>query len=630
MRPETQALLDHAAANGGEIDNIHDHPVEAVGEAHALGLLDWPADDAMELAVRVKPLPSHTVTVTDAQSGEQRRVPLTPSHVQSGFPGEQAVLRAPTSGERLKGMSQSLIDWIAAQPLAKAVEQTLGSQSPIAQLRDAYREPGGLETLSYNPANVIAAMSVADGAALKMTDFPAAARPSQVYKQIVAHGGYTVHPTTGAVVAPGVDGPTMVGKFPNALGRTLIVPRAQFSPDTVKKFYRVNQDVFAADPTAYMGGWIDSETHMVHLDVSVGRDDARKAVKFAEFSNPGTTRGGKPTGVVRTPDGSWPQAQRAVWSPLTGDTPVGNLSEFVQSPEFQSRLHLMAQTGRELMKEANWWDLHGGPVERVYGKEGIEPMAGYIAASSPQNATDVNARIASEYMRRHLAGEPPVQPKWTAPKTTVGLEEGGPRRGRPMPMAATHGPNVERVRAGHGDTLHWDKVNDMRRALMGDKDVAVIDRHYAKLAEAPERGIFTDTIPNRVPGSMERGQRSPYADIENAVRTAAQQAGVSVADYSAWVWEGIRHTIKHSGKLFWQAHRASAIPDTVGGFNGIIEQMIAEKAKALKVPQAKFEQMLRAGHADLLSAVLATAMAAEAAASAPAAPPASPIPPGGE
>lgn len=62
--------------------------------------------------------------------------------------------------------------------------------------------------------------------------------------------------------------------------------------------------------------------------------------------------------------------------------------------------------------------------------------------------------------------------------------------------------------------------------------------------------------------------------------------------------------------------------------------MITEKAKALKVPQEKFEQMLRAGHAELLSAALATAMAAEARRaahpSAGAAPVVSPTPPGDE
>lgn len=137
MRPETQALLDHAAANGGEIDNIHDFPVDAVGEANALGLLDWPADDAMELAVRVKPMPSHVPEPTPA-----------PSHVPNTA---MPFLRAPSSVESLKGPMQDAVEWFAKQPLAQAVEQTIGSASPIAALRDAYRTPGGLERLSYDP-----------------------------------------------------------------------------------------------------------------------------------------------------------------------------------------------------------------------------------------------------------------------------------------------------------------------------------------------------------------------------------------------------------------------------------------------------------------------------------------------
>jgi hypothetical protein len=196
-------------------------------------------------------------------------------------------------------------------------------------------------------------------------------------------------------------------------------------------------------------------------------------------------------------------------------------------------------------------------------------------------------------------------------KGEVAGEGFAPKAGAAFPNEGTYAPNAERVRAGTPEKVVDDKVNDMFHALMG-KLVGVFDRHWAKIAEKPEAGIYADTVQNRLAGSMTSGQVEAYPLVENAVRTAAKNANVDISKYSAWVWEGIRDTIRKTGKLYGQEHRASAIPDTTTGFNEIFEQLVAAKAKHLGVTVEKLEQMLRSGNAELLAALLATPVGAAA------------------
>ena len=188
-----------------------------------------------------------------------------------------------------------------------------------------------------------------------------------------------------------------------------------------------------------------------------------------------------------------------------------------------------------------------------------------------------------------------------------------------MPAPNTWGNNADLIMAGRGIEIGQDKVNDMRRALLGDLDVAVVDRHYAKLAEDPvgagvnpKLGIYTSTAPNRIETSMKTGKIENYPVIENRVRTGAERAGVPLAQYSAWVWEGIRDTIRKTGRLYGQPHRASAIPETTTGFNEVFEDLVKMKAQHLGLSVAELERRLRAGNAELLGAVLSTGAGAAA------------------
>ncbi|MEQ1726747.1 MAG: hypothetical protein ABL982_00085 [Vicinamibacterales bacterium] len=541
-----------------------------------------------------------------------------------------ATMRAATMRERVTDKVADVRDaftrGIGSHPVVRAAQAVTGADIPDPNavpptLRgEALPVPGPAALLkragkTLTPAAAkLAAKKAATAEADRafVSALPKTASPSAVVAATKTHGGYTVHPGTGELVAPGTKGAVMVGRFPNSNPRTMEVSLETFGPADVRKFYAKNRDVFAKDPDAHLGAWVDTESGKAYLDVSSRKPDVRAATKFGELQ--------KQVGVQRdAATGELPKAQKAVWDATSGnELPVGNLHEFVKSPEFQQRLDEMSRAGNKAMGGdfKNWWDITKGPLARVYGKDRIDEVAGMLASTSPRNGPVSNMQMASELLRRVIKGEPVKQPNWRAPATAMGDQTavGGfsPKPGAKFPNEGTYGGNAERVATGQGARITSDKVNDMRRALLGDEDVAVIDRHYAKVAEDPARGIFTDVKANRVTGSMQTGKREAYPDIENAVRTASKRAGVPLANYSAWVWEGIRDTIRQTGKLFGQSHRASAIPETTTGFNEIFEELVSKKAKHLGVTVQELERRLKSGDAELLGVLLSSGAGATA------------------
>jgi hypothetical protein len=453
-----------------------------------------------------------------------------------------------------------------------------------------------------------------------------------VADRIRADGGITIHPFTGDQVTAGMN-VAMVGEFPNQSGLTDIIPLDKFSANDVKKFYAKHGALFAKDKEAFLGGWVSDGK--VYLDVSRRKPDVRSATKFGELENPGFkmkrdlkqgTATVTPTGVERTPEGTWPRAQEAVFDAATGEMPpVGNLSEFLQGDVFRQRVQEMFEEGQGAMQKAGrgpWWDITKGPLAMTYGQSQVgghnpmEVVSGMIASTSPQNAPAANMQLASELIRRAIKGEPIRQPAFRAPSSAMGpVEPAGfsPGPGMAMPGTNTWANNAEKVVAGRNDLLQQDKVQDMYRALMGEPDVAVVDRHFAKIAEDPASGVYTAAAPNKVEGSMDTWQRSAYADIENALRDASRNSGMTLSDYSATVWEGIRSRIKNTGELFGQQHGAGRIPETVGGFNEIFEDLLARKASHLGIDINEMVRRLAAGDAELLTALLATGAGAGAA-----------------
>ena len=530
------------------------------------------------------------------------------------------------------GLGKKLAGEAAEALVTKAAKAV--KAKPVTQI-----EGGGFEKFKETARRGFQFQPIDDAAKARLTSFKPgekfsfakltpSARPKKIYDSIVAPGsnGYSVHPGTGQLVEGGKPGPRMVGIFPNSSNKTAVIPLADFKPRDVEKFMLNNRAEFAKDQTLFIGGWqskIDGVPH-VFLDVVKPADTSRMATKIGELQNPGgKIRAGKVmpkqnTGIVRKPDGTWPKGQNAIFEPERfdpandnyGEAPVGNHAEFVGSEDFQDRVKEMAGVGRVLMKDGNWWDIRGGPMEEVYGPDMMEKVAGYTASTSPQNPPRPNLRMASELIRRDIKGEPVHDPNWVAPADAMG-EGFSPGPGMPMPAPDTWKNNATKVREGRPETMFDDKVNDMFHAMIG-KLVGVYDRHWAKLAEDPARGIYTDNVINKISGSMKSGVLEAYPLIENAVRTAAKRAGVDVAKYSAWAWEGIRHTIKTTGELYGQKHSAGAIPEGNEGFNEIFAQLLGEKAAHMKISVPELKARLRSGDASLLTALLATPVGAAA------------------
>jgi hypothetical protein len=435
---------------------------------------------------------------------------------------------------------------------------------------------------------------------------------TDIHDRTLVLPGTTTYPLSGRVELP-FEGNTgvMMGKYSNQSGNTKAIPLADFTPKDVKAYLEQHADTFAQHPDLALGTWIDTDASgkkIVYLDVAQKHETPRQAVMNAVQQS-------QPKGSAVRKGGKWEMPQIAGFNLADAENvPVGNLAEFLNSPEFQQRLDEMYQKGVPVMNGKEWWNLYGGPLERVYGKERVAPLAAMLASTSPASAPVHNLRAASEYLRRLIKNEPILQEGFRIPETAVGhlktsmgaMTPGDFNApGTRMPMETTRGPNLQRAAAGDYAGLQKDKVNDMFHALTGH-DVGVYDRRYAKLAEDWPRGIYVDATKDKVPGTMGSKSVSPYALIENAVRTGAKRHNMPLGRFSAYVWEGIGDTIKKTGQLYGMKHPSHTIPDASQGFAGIFEAMIAEKAKAWGITVAEMEKRLRNGDAELLTALLGT------------------------
>jgi len=461
---------------------------------------------------------------------------------------------------------------VVGAPVALASKMARGAAKGASAIADA------LKAKKLNPAKV-----------------PMPARPATVVKTVQRDGGITINPYTGEMPTSGV----MVGRYANMDNRTVTVPANKFNQAVVSKFYLDNQKELAK-PGRYVGIWNDTSSNQVYLDVAQRFTGAkagkpvnpalarRQAVKFGEAQAPN----------LQQPD----LGQKAVYDIGGGATvPVGNVVQFSQSPEFQQRMDDMFAVGSEVMEQAGskpWWSLKGGRMERVYGEEQLPTVAGYVAATSPATDPVENVKRASEYMRREIKGEPVIQPDYRRPDTAMG------RPGKQIGLEAGLRPNLLKVREGRPQEIRKDKVNDMFHALMGE-DVGVYDRHWAKLVEDPARGIYAENAPNVISGAMD-GAPELYAWIDNAVRDGAKRQNLPVSEYSARIWEGIRETIRSKGELYGTKYRAEAIPEYSGGIDDVFGALVKAKAKHLKISVEEMERRLKAGDAELLSALLAT------------------------
>ena len=391
-----------------------------------------------------------------------------------------------------------------------------------------------------------------------------------------APAGYTVHMGTGEVPTTGV----MMGKYGNEDPRTLVTANKLGRSD-IESTVNTNRKALTR-PENYLGAWTDPDTSISYLEPSQRFDpsEVRQATKYGER-----------TGQIVGYDIESAQ-----------NVPVGQWTDYVQGPEFAGRMDEMARLGNTYLQQHptnEWWDIHGTSLERVYGRENLDKVAGYTASTAPQNQPTPNLREASEYLRRDLAGEPVYQPDWRTGEqgSLLNTTRNPDKR---LGMDASRRANVLRVEAGNTAGLTSNKVNSQARAMLGDENAVVLDRHWARLGEDPSQGVFTHTSEGVVPPG------EPYELMESQVAAAAQRAGRSPRDYSADVWTGIREQIKNNNELYGVKYRAGSIQGESKGYADIFEDLVKEKAEKLGMTVQALEQKLRSGDANLLSLMLAS------------------------
>jgi len=402
----------------------------------------------------------------------------------------------------------------------------------------------------------------------------------QAIMEATERGGYSVNLPTGSLPSEGL----MMGKYSNIDPRNVVLEGDQpISESVIQSFVQKNLPALQRQEN-YLGTWRDPETGKTYMDVSrrFSPTEVRQATKFGERTG-----------------------QLAGYNVGKGESfPVGNWENFVNSPEFFDRMREMEKVGRDyLNKHASkeWWDMHGSSFERVYGPQSLTQLAGFIASTAPMSKPRENLQTMSEYMRRFIKQEPIVQPDWRVPAGQMTRKE-GTQIGNETGRAA----NLRKSEKGQLNDLLQDKVREEAMALMGDQSAVVLDRHWARLAEDPVRGIFTAAQE----GIIEPGKA--YQILKSSVTKAAQEAGRSPRDFSADVWTGIRETIKNKSELFGQKYKGSAIGGESKSYADQFDDLISDKAKFLGITVKEMEDRLRKGDATLLSVMLFTPIGAAA------------------
>ena len=416
--------------------------------------------------------------------------------------------------------------------------------------------------------------------AQKLLETSEATAPQAIMEATEKRGGYSVNLPTGSVPSEGL----MMGKYSNIDPRNVVLgPDQPISESAIQGFVQKNLPSLQREEN-YLGTWKEPEAGKTYMDVSRRflPTEVRQATKFGERTG-----------------------QLAGYNVGKGESfPVGNWENFVNSPEFFDRMREMEKVGRDYLNKyasKEWWDIEGSSFERVYGPNSLTQLAGFIASTAPMSKPRENLQTMSEYMRRLIKQEPIVQPDWRVPAGQMTRKE-GTQIGNETGRAA----NLRKSEKGQLNDLLQDKVREESMALMGDQSAVVLDRHWARLAEDPIRGIFTAAQE----GIIEPGKA--YQILKSSVTKTAQEAGRSPRDFSADVWTGIRETIKNKSELFGQKYKGSAIGGESKSYADQFDDLIADKAKFLGITVKEMEDRLKRGDATLLSVMLFTPIGAAA------------------
>jgi hypothetical protein len=406
------------------------------------------------------------------------------------------------------------------------------------------------------------------------------AHPTTTPKRIFSEtqkGGYSVHLPTGERPSEGL----MMGVYSNKDPRnSVIIGRAMTQADV--KAHGERNIMALQHPERFYGTWRDPATGNVYFDVSqrFPARDIRQATKFGERTR-----------------------QLAGYDVGKGESfPVGNWKEFIKSPEFHARMHEMAGLGREYLSKyptKEWWDMHGSSFERIYGTKDLPQVAGFTASTAPNTAPRENLQVMSEYMRRYIRRDPIIQPEWRTPE---GLMSRAP--GKQIGMEQSRAANLQKAAGGRLSELQRDKVRSEAQAMMGDPNAVVLDRHWARLGEAPERGIYTSTQEGVISAQARARGPSDYGIMENEVRDAARSIGRDPRDFSADAWTGIRDTIQRTGQLYGQKFKGASVRGESKSYADHLDDLVREKAKHMGMTASELEKRLRGGDASLLGIML--------------------------
>ena len=222
-------------------------------------------------------------------------------------------------------------------------------------------------------------------------------KAKKIHGDTLTEGGYSVNLPTGVVPTEGL----MVGKYKNTDPRNMVVPREQFTPASVRQHAKTNVDEFGKKDV-YFGSWMSPE-NKAYLDV-------------VQRFEPDKLRLATKTGERTKQIAGWDVGKKA-------EFPIGQWRDFVASPEFRGRMDEMAGVGRKYLDRyptKEWWDMHGSSFERAYGEKNLPQVAGFSAATAPVSNPYDNMRAMSEYIRRHIQGEPTIQPGFRIPEGGMG------------------------------------------------------------------------------------------------------------------------------------------------------------------------------------------------------------------
>ncbi len=396
--------------------------------------------------------------------------------------------------------------------------------------------------------------------------------PSRIVRETNKNDGYTVNMKTGKPVVAKKDKGFMMGIYKNADPRNSVI-EGKMSKKDVEDFIEKN-NVKLNNDDFYLGAWYDKANNKTYLDVAKKTNTKRKSVKLGEKTK-------QLEGFDVTKGTSYK---------------VGNWDDFINSPEYAERLKYLNEEGISYLAKSptsDWWKLKGTELEEIYGTENLPQIAGLLAATSPMENVTRNVRMASEYLRRIKSGEDILQPNFKFGDKNIPVTYEGIKNQMPMEKGRTK--NLLAASKGEINKLNREKVRGMAKALLGDDDAMVFDRHWANLSEKVKDNIFTGLDKGQFPTG------GPYKKLEEVIRKNAKKAGITPREYTANIWTGYRNLAQTKGEVFGVKTAGEGIQGESKAISDIFSDLVTDKAKKLNIPRDEFVEQLKKGTMNLTS-----------------------------